>query len=106
MNRWWLKLAHYAWPQMRSWAIVLLLMCLGSGLALLAPWPLKMIVDFVLPNQPLPDSVEWLQHRPGAGSNSGRLAWLAGATVFLFLLRRAVGIAQDYVQTGASRRMM
>jgi len=106
MNQWWLKLARYAWPQRRSWALVLLLMCVSSGLGLLAPWPLKLIVDFVLPNQPLPDYMAWLLPFPGMATGSGRLAWFAGATVLLFLLRRVVGVAQDYVQTGASSRMM
>lgn len=106
MNRWWLKLARYALPQSKSWAVVLLLMVAGAALGLLAPWPLKLIVDFVLPGQPLPDLVAWIDRLPGAGAGSGRLAWLAAATVGLFLLRRGTAIAQEYVQAGASSRMM
>ena len=106
MNRWWLKLARYALPQSRSWAVILVLMCIGASLGLLAPWPLKLIVDYVLPGKPFPAAVAWLETLPGMSSGSGRLGWLAAATVLLFLLRRVTGIVQEYVQTGASTRMM
>ena len=106
MNRWWLKLARYAIPQWRSWTLVLLLMVLGAGFGLLAPWPLKLIVDHVLAGKPLPAAVAWLERLPGENSGSSRIAWRAAATVMLFLLRRAVSIFQEYVQTGAGARMV
>jgi ATP-binding cassette subfamily B protein len=105
MKRWWLKLARYAVPQWKSWTLVLLLMVLGAVLGLLAPWPLKLIVDYVVPQRPLPAAVAWLERLLGSSAAS-RIGWLAAATVMLFLLRRAASIVQEYVETGAGSRMV
>ena len=73
---------------------------------LLAPWPLKLIVDYVLVENTLPESLKWIEALPGAGSAQGLLAWLAAATVVLFLLKRSVKISSNYVESGTSSRMM
>jgi ATP-binding cassette subfamily B protein/subfamily B ATP-binding cassette protein MsbA len=81
-------------------------MLIGVGLALVAPWPLKLIVDYVLPNKPLPPVVAWLTWLPAAATPRGLLLWLSAATVGLFLLRRVTSIAQSYVQAGTGSRMV
>ena len=106
MNRWWLKLLRYARPEWRSLAAILVLMHAGIAVKLLGPWPLKLIVDHVLPGKPLPDGLAWIVSLPGAGDARGQLAWLALATIVFFLARRVVAIFQSYLEAGSSTRMV
>jgi ATP-binding cassette, subfamily B, bacterial len=106
MKLWWYRLTPYAFPEWPR----LLLVAAGTlalvGVKLLAPWPLKFIVDNVLVDQPLPAGAGWIASLPAATSPHGLLAWLAAATVFLFLLRRAISITVAYVKTGVGSRMI
>ena len=106
MRWWWIKLARFALPQTGGLVAIAVLMLVGIALGLLNPWPLKMIVDNVLSGEPLPSGVAWVGALPAADSAPGLLAWLAAATVCIFMLRRTVRIVQGYVQAGASSRMV
>jgi len=106
MKRWWLKLAVYALPQWRGLTFIALATLASIGVKLLSPWPLKLIVDYAVVDQPLPPSLQWLQGLPGASTSQGLLGWLAGATVVLFLGKRSLKIASTYVQAGTSSRMV
>lgn len=106
MKYWWITLAKYALPQWRGLSLIAALMVGGIAAGLLAPWPMKLIVDNVLRNEPLPDGFLWIEQLPLASSNRGLLAWLAASTVSLFLLRRLVTILQGYVQSAAGNRMV
>jgi ATP-binding cassette subfamily B protein/subfamily B ATP-binding cassette protein MsbA len=105
-GRWWTQVARYAAPQWRGLAAAIVLMLLGVGFDLLKPWPLKLIVDSVLGGQPLPPSVAWLADLPAATTPTGQLAWLALATVALFLLSQLAGAAQRTILAGAGSRMV
>lgn len=105
MKWWWLKLLRYALPEWRGLLFIGLMTLAGVGVKLLAPWPLKLIVDYVLIKKPLPESLNWIQALPGSGMGHGLLGWLAGATVLLFLAKRLLKIAKAYVQAGTSNRM-
>jgi len=78
----------------------------GVGIKLLAPWPLKLIIDYALVREPLPAAVGWIGALPGGGSARGLLGWLAAATVVLFLAKRLVNVALAYVRAGAGSRMV
>lgn len=106
MKYWWLKLARYALPEWRGLLLIGVLMLLGVAAGLLAPWPLKLIVDNVLHGEAVPTRLIWIQNLPGAASPTGLLAWLAAATVGLFLVRRMVSILQAYTQAGTGSRMV
>jgi ATP-binding cassette subfamily B protein/subfamily B ATP-binding cassette protein MsbA len=106
MNRWWLRIGSYARPETGSLTLIGALTLIGVAISLLNPWPLKIIVDNVLTNKPLPQGVTWLQSLPGGQSPQVLLAWLAAATVGLFLLNRTTTILKRYVETGASSRMV
>lgn len=106
MKHWWLQLGRYALPQWRSLCVIGALMLAGIAAGLLAPWPMKLIVDNVFRDEPFPKSLEWIARLPAAGSDRGRLGWLAFATVALFLLQRLIVILQSYIQAGASHRMV
>lgn len=106
MKNWWLKLGRYALPEWRGLLLIGSLMLLGVAVGLLAPWPLKLIVDNVLGGKPLPERLWWVARLPGAIDPAGLLAWLAAATVFLFLARRLIAIVQEYAQAGTGGRMV
>jgi ATP-binding cassette, subfamily B, bacterial len=80
-------------------------MLLGVGVDALRPWPMKWIIDHLLPGRPLPAAAAWIAALPGGGAPAGALAWLAALTVALFLATQAVRIAQGYVQAGVGLRM-
>ena len=87
MTWWWLKLPRYALPEWRGLVFIGLATLAGIGMKLLAPWPLKLIVDYALVKKALPESLQWVEALPGARSAQGLLAWLAAATVALFCPR-------------------
>lgn len=105
MKRWWWRLSRYGRPYWRTLTIVVLFMLTGVAMEALRPWPLKLIVDNVLTGEPLPNTIAWLTLLPGADTQAGLLAWLALATVFVFLASRSADLASGYLQTGAGNRM-
>ncbi len=105
MKLWWLRLLRYALRHKHGLLSVMLLMLLGVGLNLLKPWPLKLIVDYVLTDQPLPHSFTWLKAIAGQESPSWLLGWLALSTILLFLASEAVRIIQNYVGNGIGSRI-
>jgi ATP-binding cassette, subfamily B, bacterial len=105
MTIWWARIGRYAWPHRRSAAVVLGLTFVIVALDTLKPWPMKVLIDDVLPGQPLPDAVPWLRSLPGAGGRVGMLAWLTVSTVLLFVAAGLGRVVRSYVQTGMSTRM-
>ena len=99
------KLLKYARPYRRDFFWVGLLMLFGIALSVLTPWPLKLIVDYVIPGKPLPPFADFLSQLPDAGSASVMLAWLAGATLVIFAGNQLVSVLRAYIQTGAAARM-
>ncbi len=106
MNRWWVRWFQYGRPYKGRLAVVLLLVLVGVGLEALLPWPLKFIVDNVLKGDRLPDAMSWLPQLPGASSDPGLLLWLAGASVMLFVAKRAAHMMRGYVVSGVGGLMM
>ena len=105
MNRWWLRLAAYAIPERGRLAGLFALVLLGIAFEALTPWPLKLILDNVLKDEPLPALVNWLTALPRTENATGLLAWLAGSLLLLFLAAQAVHLAKSVLQAGASSRM-
>jgi ATP-binding cassette, subfamily B, bacterial len=104
-RRWWRPLLIYVRPETPRLLVVSLLMLVGVFVDLLKPWPLKLIVDNVLVQAPLPGWTAGLAALPGAGTPTGQLAWLAAATVGLFVAAQLLAAVRGYVQAGASSRM-
>ncbi len=105
MTRWWVRLIAYALKHrgdvLRTVMLTLALVLLDT----LKPWPMKLIVDNVLTARPLPSSVSWIPHLPGAGSGLGLLVWLTAASVLLFIGGWFCRMQQLYVKTGLGTRM-
>ena len=106
MRPWWLTLGRYGRPLAGNFAVVVALMLVVTLVEVVQPWPLKLIIDHVLAEEPLPDWAQWLSLLPGAASRTGLLAWLVSATVLLFLVARSVTILQSYLRAGLGTRLV
>jgi len=67
---------------------------------------MKLIVDHVFPGEPLPATLDWINAMPGASTASGLLAWLAAATLLIFVAHRGAQVMKAYIQDGVGNRMM
>ena len=106
MRPWWLRLLVYARSEGSGLLLLALLMVAGIAFATLGPWPMKIIIDYVLGGKPLPQDFQWISALPGAASPAGLLAWLVGSTVLLFIAGRTLSTVQNYVQAGVGTRMV
>jgi ATP-binding cassette subfamily B protein/subfamily B ATP-binding cassette protein MsbA len=106
MRQWWVQVARYAFPQRRGLAVIFLLILVGDALNVLKPWPLKLIIDYVLKGRPLPEAVAPINSLPGGDSSLGLLGWLAAGTVLVFLAHEGINILQGYVRDGVGKRMV
>jgi ATP-binding cassette, subfamily B, bacterial len=105
MTPWTRRIARYARPELGSLTALSGLALLGAGLSALAPWPLKLIVDHVLPGKQLPAAAAWLEGLPGFTGQSGALAWLAGGTILVFLANGGLSNVSRYLEAGLGARM-
>src|SRR5688500_12126343 len=103
MNSFW-PLVHYARPHWRGLLFVAGTMVLLVGLDVLRPWPTKVLVDHVLGHQPLAGGLEKL---PASLQNTqGLLLAACLATVLIFAVRAAVGIASASASVTLGQRMV
>ena len=90
------RLLRYALPFRAGWAAILLATLVSTVFSVVAPWPLKVLVDHVLGGAPFP---AWLDRivdpLPGSGARGGLIAWVALAGLVIF----AVDSAIDFVLT-------
>jgi ATP-binding cassette subfamily B protein/subfamily B ATP-binding cassette protein MsbA len=105
MTKWWLPLMHHVTPQWMRLALLAMLVLIGATIAALIPWPMKLIVDYVLTGEPLPPGLAWLPELPAANAASGLLAWLAVSTLLIYVAERAVGTFIAYIKDGVGNRM-
>jgi ATP-binding cassette, subfamily B, bacterial len=99
-------LLRYALPHWRGVVIVLFVMALGIALDVLRPWPMKLLVDNVLGQQPLPAEIEGLlEALPGPGGREGLLLWVCVSTVVFFLGGTFLGLANGFTSVDFNRRM-
>jgi len=87
------RLLPYALRRRGSLVIVGLAMVADIGLTVLQPWPLKVLVDNVLEDRPLPAILnDVFVFLPGPASREALLTWVVVATLVLFTLGWAVGL--------------
>lgn len=99
-------ITHYATRRWHELIAVLMSMLLGIGLSVLQPWPMKLLVDYVLQGRPLPAGIAaWLGPRSLAVSRETLLTWSVAGTVLFFLLNWAVGLLGAYLSTGFGQRL-
>jgi ATP-binding cassette subfamily B protein/subfamily B ATP-binding cassette protein MsbA len=79
----------------------------GVGLEVLRPWPTKILVDQVLGQQPLPESLAWvLLWLPGSGSVRGLLFWVCACTVLIFFAGTLMMMATLSASVRLGQRMV
>ena len=96
----------YAWRRGLALAVVFLTLVLKVGIELLKPWPLVFLVDYVLQGKDSAMAARIVAALPGSPTTSGLIFWSVGATVVLFLLSWAAGLANAYASIGLGQRMV
>jgi ATP-binding cassette, subfamily B, bacterial len=96
----------YAWRRWPALTGVVLAMLLKIGLDVLKPWPMKLLIDHVLRDEPEQLAFGWLAWLPGAGGREGLLAWCVGATVLLFLLTWSLGLLSSLANINFGQQMI
>ena len=88
-------------------AFVILAMLLSAGVTVLAPWPMKILVDYVLNGDPAPERVaRLLQRLPHADSPTALVTWCVGATLVLYLLGWAIETLSAFANMSFGQRMV
>src|SRR5262245_2012791 len=95
------QLLRYAGRQRSRFIVIALLTVMASSLVALQPWPMKLLVDHVLKNEPLP---QWLP--ASLAEPRTLLAALAAGGLALFVLSSALDAALTWLWTVAGRRMV
>ena len=101
------RLMRYAVPYWAGWTGIGFVTLLSTVFSLLQPWPMKVLVDHVLGDQPMTRAVAaaagWL---PGSGSTLGLLAWVVAATLGIFAVNSLVDVILTLEWTRVGRRMV
>ena len=99
------RLLRYARPYGRDVVTVLAAMAVAVFLDVLRPWPMKVLVDQVLGGQP--STLGGFQAAlPGADHPGGLLAWVAIATLGIFLAGTLISALQATVGVRFGQRMV
>jgi ATP-binding cassette subfamily B protein/subfamily B ATP-binding cassette protein MsbA len=93
----------YAGRRWRGWTAIFATTLLGTGASLLAPLPLKVLVDSVLGPHPTPAVLSWL---PGAGTHHGLLLWVVVAEILVFVAASAIDVASTFLWTIVGQGMV
>lgn len=101
------RLLPYVWPHRRGLTIVLITLIFGVALDVLLPWPIKILVDNILGKQPLPGwASNAVSYLPGADQPSGLVAWLAFATVLIYLAHNVLTMISTTAFVSLGQRMV
>jgi ATP-binding cassette, subfamily B, bacterial len=104
-QEWWWRLLRRTEAHAGPLVVLAGLSLTGILFNLLKPWPLKIIVDFVLPGLDLPTSLQWIGGLPGAGSQTAILVWLTASTLLVLLLSWTNTLVTRYLQMSVGSGM-
>jgi len=85
--------------------IIVLLVLAGAVISALLPWPLKVVVDNVLYEKPLPDSLQWLSGPLAQYGEVWLLVVLAVTGLALLIVQRLLQMLQGWFETGVGERL-
>ncbi len=105
MIGWQRRLFSYARPEAAGLVGVGLLTLASVAADLLRPWPLKLILDYVVAAKPLPPEWQWMAHLPGALMAKGLVVWLAAAMLAIVLVGWLLRIARYWLEIGIGFRL-
>jgi ATP-binding cassette subfamily B protein len=102
-----LRLLRYAVPRWPALVGVFATVLLKTGLDVLKPWPMKLIVDHAIGARPLTPALAWVTGwLPETATPQGLLAWGVAATVVLFVAGWAMGLARACAGIAFGERMV
>jgi len=93
----------YARRRWRGWTGILVMTVLSTGTGLLAPLPLKVLVDSVLGPHPTPGAIRWL---PGATSHHDLLVWVVLLEILVFVAASAIEVMSTFLWTIVGQGMV
>jgi ATP-binding cassette subfamily B protein/subfamily B ATP-binding cassette protein MsbA len=101
------RLLRYALPYWRGWILIVVVTLLSTAFGLLQPWPMKVLVDNVLGNQPVDGMLASITARlPGAGTPQGLLAWVVLATLVVFAVNSMIDVVLTFAWIRVGQRMV
>jgi ATP-binding cassette subfamily B protein len=99
------RVLHYLRPYWHLAIVSVALIAVGAAASLLAPWPLKFLVDNVLEGQPVPEFLGGLLG-PLAQNRLGLLVATVVAGVAVTLLMHGLTVLDNYVNTKIDQNMV
>ncbi len=101
------RLFSYTMAHWQGWTVIVTVTLWSSALAVLQPWPMKILVDHVLGTQPMP---HWLarasQWLPWAESARGMLAWIVIAFFAIFVINSVTEVILTFAWIQVGQRMV
>src|SRR5262245_36716848 len=102
--RWMLR---YPWRRWLPLAAVVGTMLLKIGLDVLKPWPMVFLIDYALKGEIMPAGLrQFVAALSGARTPLNLVGWSIAATVIIFLLSWAIGLANSYANISLGQRMI
>jgi ATP-binding cassette, subfamily B, bacterial len=99
------RVLRYLLPYWRLGVASIVITILGSGVALLLPWPLKILVDNVLSNQPAPPPLDQILGAIATDRVHFLMAAVAGGVV-LALMENGLTVLGNFVDTKLHQYMV
>jgi ATP-binding cassette subfamily B protein/subfamily B ATP-binding cassette protein MsbA len=103
--RYFVRTLHYLKPYWKLAVVSVVLIALGSAAGLLAPWPLKILFDYVLYNLPMKGVIGHLLGPLGL-SRTGLLVFAVVGGVVVVLVQHGLGVLDNYVNTKIDQGMV
>jgi ATP-binding cassette subfamily B protein len=101
------RLLRYAAPYRRGWLLIVIVTLVSSAFGLLAPWPMKVLVDNVLGSQPMPPALASIRDfLPGADTTAGLLGWVVAAGLFIFAVNSVMEVVLTFAWIRVGQRMV
>ena len=101
------RLLGYAARYWKGWLLILAVTLLSSALALLQPWPIKILVDHVLGAQALPEALaRGAALLPGGGTVGGLLVCVVVAGLLIFAIDSLADVVLIFAWIRVGQRMV
>ncbi len=102
-----LRLFGYLTPYWRGWLLIGVVTVLSTAVSLLYPWPLKIVVDYVVGDQPAPEVLAGVRAiLPAAQSPAGLLLWVVVAGLGIFALDSIANVILTFSWVRVGQRMV
>lgn len=99
------RVLHYLKPYWKLACVSASLILVATALGLLAPWPLKILIDHVLEQKPIPAALYWLL-QPFEGHRSALLLVAVLGGLALTASQNALKVLDNYVNTKVDQGMV